>query len=134
MNNMDPLDMAMKNCVAVVDDYPKVLGTLGQLLSGSGYDVELFESGKHFLSNLHFSEASCILLDIQLNDCSGVELGRQLAATGFKVPIIFLTGSEDDRVRDEALTVGVDYLQKPVKAERLLEAVAKAIASGPKKG
>jgi FixJ family two-component response regulator len=123
-----------RNVVAVVDDYPNVLGSLGKLLSISGYDVELFESGKHFLSNLEVSEASCILLDIQLGDCSGVELGKRLSENGYRVPIIFMTGSEDDRVRDEAMALGVDYLQKPIKAERLLEAVEKAIASGSKQG
>jgi FixJ family two-component response regulator len=73
-------------------------------------------------------QATCLVVDIQLGDISGVELARQLAADSFKYPIIFMTALDDERIRSQAEAVGaVAYLGKPFLPNLLIEAIAKAI-------
>ena len=73
------------------------------------------------------TEAACLLVDIQLGDISGLELSRHLSATGFEFPIIFMTGSDEETQRRQAMDFGcVAYLQKPLSAEQLVEALSKA--------
>src|SRR5258707_4853953 len=125
--------MAMRrNVVAIVDDDPGVRKAMVNLLSTSGYCTELFASGGAFLEAATTSEAACLVVDIQLGDISGMELGRQLAATGFKFPIIFMTALDDETIRSQTTALGcVAYLRKPFPADLLLEAIAKALRQIP---
>ena len=76
------------------------------------------------------TEAACLILDIQLGAESGIELAQQLAASGFNFPIIFITGSHDERLRHDALDVGAGaFLLKPFRVEDLMSALSKAIGS-----
>ena len=115
-----------RNVIAAVDDDPVVLRTLGRLLSTLGYDSELYESAEAFHNAAAASAASCLLVDIHLGVSSGIELGRQLADRGFKFPMVFMTGSDDEIIREEAMKTGcVAYLRKPFSLDRLTEALAK---------
>ena len=117
-----------RHVIAVLDDDPVVRQAVGGLLSASGYGTELYASADHFLS-AGKTEATCLVVDIELGDISGIELGRHLAATGHKFPIIFMTASEDETLREQAIDLGcVAYLYKSRLREQLIEAVAKATA------
>ncbi len=117
-----------RTIVAVVDDNLLIRKAMSTLLSALGYCTELFASGEAFLDAATRSKASCLIVDIQLGDISGVELGRQLAATGFKFPIIFMTASDDEAIRNGATRLGcVAYLRKPFPVDELIDAIVKAI-------
>jgi FixJ family two-component response regulator len=121
-----------QNVIAVLDDDAEVRNATGALLSAFGYCTELFASAEEFLSAAVTSTATCLVVDIQLGDVSGLELGCQLAAAGFKFPIIFMTGSHDECFRRRALDFGcVAYLQKPFPAAQLIEAITMATGSNP---
>ena len=55
-------------------------------------------SATAFLTRAAPSQATCLVVDIQLGDISGVELARQLAVDGIKYPIIFMTALDDERI------------------------------------
>jgi FixJ family two-component response regulator len=81
-----------------------------------------------FLKAATASQANCLVVDEQLGDMSGVEMARQLATNGFKVPIIFMTALEGERIRRQAAAVGgVAFLRKPFSAQLLIDAIIKAI-------
>jgi len=116
--------------IAIIDDDPDVLEGLDLTLSSCGYRPALFASAEEFLSAAPTSHAACLVVDIQLGGISGVELGRQLSAKGFTFPMIFMTGSRDELHRRQATELGcAAFLLKPFSADRLIEAVAKAIDS-----
>jgi FixJ family two-component response regulator len=74
------------------------------------------------------SEATCLVVDVQLGDLSGVELARQLVADGFKYPIIFMTALDDARIQSQAEAAGaVAYLCKPFRPNLLIDAIIEAI-------
>jgi FixJ family two-component response regulator len=119
--------------VAIVDDDPGMREALDQLLSSFGYVAELYASAEEFLHAAATSAAACLVVDVQLGDITGVEMGRQLAAGGFSFPIIFITGSTDVAFKRQAMDLGcVVYLQKPFPFDRLSEAIVTAIRRFPR--
>jgi FixJ family two-component response regulator len=114
--------------ISVVVDDPGILQTIALMLSSWGYLTELYASAEEFLSAAATSEAACIIIDIHLGDISGVDLAIRLAAMGFKVPVIFITESQDEQHRQWAMDFGCTaYLLKPFPADQLSEAIRKAI-------
>ena len=114
--------------VAVVDDDPGVRKSLARLLSAFGYRAESFASAEEFLSAAPTSKATCLVVDFNLGDVSGLELARGLFAAGFDFPVIFMTGSADDTVRMQCMEVGcVAFLHKPFTVDQLTDAITNAI-------
>lgn len=125
--------MSQPAVIAVVDDDPVNRAAMASLLSALGYRPELYSSAEEFIDAAMRTEASCLVLDIQLTGMSGVELGRYLSTFGFAFPIIFMTGSDSGSLRRQALQIGhVAYLKKPFSADQLSEAVVRALRSNPK--
>jgi FixJ family two-component response regulator len=117
------------NAVFVVDDDPAVLRSLHRLLGAHGFDAQLFVSAEAFCTSATSDEGLCLVLDINLSGSSGIELSRQLTASGSSLPIIFITGNDSDHVRKEATDAGgVAFLSKPFSAQSLLDAIEKAAA------
>ena len=76
----------------VVDDDPGILKGLQRLLRPHSYEPILFSSAEAFKNHTDFEKAVCVILDINLNDGSGIELGHHLKAEGVSVPVIYMTG------------------------------------------
>jgi len=121
------MNFSTKKLIAVIDDDAGLRKSLKALLEALEYEVETFDSAEAFLSAAPRSIAICLVLDIELGLTSGIELARQLAAEGFKYPIIFITGRDHDDVRSRARRAGgVAFLLKPFPARQLHHAILKA--------
>src|SRR5687767_6061620 len=92
--------------VAVVDDDPAMLKSLERLLKAHGFETMAFASAESFLGCTAASQASCLVLDVHLPGLSGIDLRRQLTATGSKLPIIFITAVDDDATHAQAIETG----------------------------
>jgi FixJ family two-component response regulator len=111
---------AKRKVVAIIDDNLRLLGAMSRLLSGLGYQTELYASAQEFLDVAMTSEALCLIVDIQLGDGCGLKLARHLAKAGFTIPIIFMTGNDDDALKKQAMEIGcIAYLLKPFSADVL---------------
>ena len=116
--------------VVVIDDDPEMRAAMTMLVSAYGYGAHTFDSAETFLARASTCRASCLLVDIELGDLSGVELARQLAADGFKFPIIFMTGRDDAMIESQAIAAGgIAFLRKPFPAKILIDAIKKAAAA-----
>src|SRR6185295_186839 len=94
------------NVIAVVDDDPGIRVALQNLLSAFGYRTELYASAEEFIDVAITSEASCLILDVQLGKMSGLELARYLANFALAFPVIFMSGSDNENFRRQALSLG----------------------------
>ena len=113
----------------VVDDDPGMLEGLQRLLWLHAYEPILFSSAEDFKNNTDFEKVVCVILDINLNDGSGIELGHHLQAAGLSVPIIYMTGEQNPAVRKAALDTGcIAFLTKPFSTQALIEPLNKAAA------
>jgi FixJ family two-component response regulator len=115
--------------VLVVDDDPGTLRGVKRLLRQHGYDSVLFESAEAFQNHNDFDQALCVILDINLNDVSGIEVRHRLKAAGISVPVIYITANDNHAVRKAALESGcIAYLTKPFSAKSLIERLEEASA------
>jgi FixJ family two-component response regulator len=119
--------MPNRNLVLVADDDPEMLRGVQRLLRQHDYEPILFSSAEAFKNHTDFGGAVCVILDINLNDGSGIELRHRLRADGISVPVIYITGNGDSVVRNAALDSGcIAFLTKPFSAQSLLEPLKKA--------
>ena len=116
-----------RKVIAVVDDDSSTLDAIGLLLDAHGFASLIFDSAEAFLERDVAEPVDCLLLDIHLGGLSGIGLRRRLEASGSTLPVIFMTALDDAATRGQALSAGcVAYLQKPVHARQLMDAIRKA--------
>jgi FixJ family two-component response regulator len=121
--------VSMRQSVFIVDDDPSIRTSLSRLLREHGFAATLFESANALRDHGNFDEAICIVLDIDLDGASGIDLRRKLAEAGVDVPVIYITGSDSAANRAAAIGSGcIAYLAKPFSAQSLIESVTRATA------
>jgi FixJ family two-component response regulator len=121
-----------RRSVFVVDDDRSVLRSIKRLLREHGIDTTLFDSAAALLGHGDFGGAFCIILDINLNGQSGIELHRRLVDDGVTLPVIYITGNDSRANRTAATDSGcVAYLTKPFAAKSLIEPIEKMAAAVP---
>ena len=122
--------MPTRKSVFVVDDDPSMLKGMKRLLSQYGFDTREFDSAEALRKSADFGRAFCIILDIDLSGSSGIDLRRQLAKEGIAVPVIYITGNDNQATRAAALESGcLAYLTKPFAARSLIEPIERASAA-----
>ena len=116
-----------RKVIAIVDDDLGTLDAIGLLLDAHGIEVRAFDSAEAFLARDVAEQIDCLLLDIHLGGLSGIGLRQRLEASGSTLPVVFMTGLDDADTRRQALRAGcIAYLQKPILARQLMDAIHKA--------
>ena len=119
---------AATGTVFVVDDDAAVRKALTRLLRASGREVRAFASPREFLGGHDPAEPGCLVLDVVLPEQSGLDFQLELAASGSKRPVVFISGQGDIPTSVRAMKAGaVDFLTKPFDEGQLLAAVQTAM-------
>ncbi len=109
--------------VAVVDDDVANLKIAGHVLSKNNMRVTALRSGKALLDFVQTNRPDMILLDVKMPEMDGFETFRLLKMSESEIadiPVIFLTGNEDESAEAKALSLGaMDYIRKPFTPEAL---------------
>ena len=114
--------------VVVVDDDESVRESLPDLLKEFGFTALTFSSANEFLASNTIDRTKCLVLDIAMPGMSGFDLQKELKSRGSKIPVIFITGQNDESLRMRALDQGaVDVLFKPFSDVALRAALSKAV-------
>jgi two-component system, LuxR family, response regulator FixJ len=117
--------------VFVADDDDSVRTSLKMLMESVGYDVVTFGSAEEFLDSRLRESPCCLILDIRLPGMSGFKLQEQLLKSGTRIPVIFITGHDRNRMEDEAMRLGaIAYLRKPFDEQCLLDAIRSLATRG----
>ena len=118
--------------IAVVDDDESVRTAILGLLKSVGLKTRSFASAEEFLLSDEHGETACLITDIRMPGMSGLELQAKLAEEDCRIPIIFITGYGDTRMRMQAMRAGaVEFLDKPFEDQVLLETVRAALETSP---
>jgi len=88
--------------IAIVDDDDGVCRSMSRLLRAAQFQAITYASAEAFLSDTKHPKFDCLVLDIQLEGMSGLELRKRLAAVKDRTPVIFITAHNDPEVRAEA--------------------------------
>jgi FixJ family two-component response regulator len=114
--------------VAVVDDDVSVRESLELLVQNEGWRAALFESAQEFLARLPIGDPSCLILDVNLPDLSGLDIQQRISDGKSSIPIIFITGYGDIPTSVRAMKAGAaEFLTKPFDDAILIDAIRAAL-------
>ncbi len=125
-------DTLNKPKICIVDD-DVTNQTLMQMMLEDEYDVCIASSGEEALALAITDRPDLMLLDIMLPEVSGYEVCEQLGEQPetADIPVIFVTGLEDNHSEELGLEVGAaDYLTKPVSAPVMKARIARVLETG----
>jgi FixJ family two-component response regulator len=115
--------------VCLVDDDLSVLKSIERLLASDGLLVRGFNKPKEFLSHVQAHSVPVVILDIWMEEMSGLEVQTQLSVLSPQTRVIIITGREDQSARRTAFDLGVAaFFTKPFDDDQFLGAVHSALA------
>ena len=115
--------------VCLVDDDPSVLKSIGRLLASDGFSVRSFDNPKSFLAFARTTPVPLVILDIWMEEMSGLEVQAQIAALSPDTRVIVITGRDDPAAKLTAHRLGVfAFFTKPFDGDKFLDAVRFALA------
>ncbi|MEQ8171469.1 MAG: hybrid sensor histidine kinase/response regulator [Candidatus Eremiobacterota bacterium] len=112
--------------VLIVDDVPKNIQLLGNILNNEGYDIIIAENGKEALERISDVLPDIILLDIMMPEMDGYETCKRLKENDRTrdIPVIFLTAKTEMEDIVKGFNAGsVDYVTKPFNSTELMARV-----------
>jgi RNA polymerase sigma factor (sigma-70 family) len=114
--------------VFIIDDDEGVRESIKDLLESVGLQAQSYTTAEEFLGSKHPDGPGCVVLDVRLPGISGLDFQRELSSTGWRLPIIFITGHGDIPMTVKAIKSGaVEFLTKPFRDQDLLDAVQQAL-------
>ena len=120
--------MALRRLVTVIDDDESVRRSLPILLRQLGFAACAFSSANEFLASDAVADSSCLILDVKMPEMSGPDLQQELKRRRRALPIIFVTASPDESIRQPLLKRGaVECLFKPFTDTALRDALRAAL-------
>ena len=118
--------------VCLVDDDLSILKSIERLLASDGFSVRAFNKPKEFLAYVQAHAVSLVVLDIWMEEMSGLEVQAQLSALSPQTRVIIITGREDQTAKRTAFHLGVAaFFTKPFDNDQFLSAVSRALAMHP---
>ena len=129
---MQPFTMTTENSVAeivcLVDDDPAVLKSVARLLASDGLAVRAFHEPMSFLEHVQACRVPLVILDIWMEQMTGLEVQAHLCALSPETKVIIITGAQDAAAQRIAMQAGAfRFFFKPFDGEEFLAAVHEAL-------
>ncbi len=117
----------MTATILLVDDEKNARNNIGSYLESEGYEVLLAANLEKARQHINAHEADIVLLDVRLPDGYGPDLLSETQQMPDRPPIIMITAYGDIDMAVEAMKNGAhDFIQKPIKFERLEQSINRA--------
>src|ERR1700739_946987 len=114
--------------VFIVDDDYLVCEALSIVLADAGFQVASFADAESFLEVMRWRAPQCVLIDVHLPDCSGLELLKTLNARRYRAPIFVISGRGDIPTAVETIRNGaLDFIEKPFDPAMMVIRIRDAI-------
>ncbi len=121
--------------ILTIDDNPNVQSLVRRMLESTGkYEVCMARNGREGIRAAKSMEPDLILLDIMMPDIDGFNVLKKLSKNKMTryIPVVMLTGVDTQDAIEEASREYVDgYILKPVNADKLDEAISRALKYRP---
>jgi FixJ family two-component response regulator len=115
--------------VCLVDDDLSVLKSVERLLKSDGLSVRGFNKPREFLAHLETHAVPVAILDIWMEEMTGLELQKRLSRLSPGTRVIVITGRDEPAAKQAALELGViAFFSKPFDDDQFLNAVRGALA------
>lgn len=118
----------LREPICVVDDDPLMLKSVGRLLESAGFSVITFSEPKSFLEYVTENFVPLAVLDIWMEEMTGMELLAHLCAKSRETRVIFMSAHEDSAAKATVMQAGaLAFFIKPFHDEYFLDAVRCAL-------
>ena len=112
----------------VVDDDPSVRKSITRLLELEGFKVRAFGDPEDFLNQMATNPVRLVVLDIWMQQMTGMEVLAHLCARWPGTRVIFITGHEDRAAEATVMQAGASgFFIKPLENEKFISAVQDAL-------
>ena len=112
----------------VIDDDRTVLLLVKKAFADSDVEIHTASDAESGMAALREHKPDVLLLDILLPEVSGMELAREIRAIDLRLPVIFITATNDSDTAIEAMKMGAyDYLLKPLDIRQVRSLVERAL-------
>ena len=119
--------------ICLVDDDLSILKSIERLLASDGFSVCAFNKPKEFLTYVRAHAVPLVVLDIWMEEMSGLELQAQLSELSPNTRVIIMTGREGATSRSTTADMGASaFFTKPFDDEQFLCAVHSALEERPR--
>ena len=113
--------------VAVVDDDESICRSFSRLLRAANFQPVTYASAEAFLADAKHPKFDCLVLDIQLEGMSGLELRKRLSVVKDSTPVVFITAHDDQDARAMAQECGcAGFFRKTDSGADVLAAIRRA--------
>ncbi|MBL7062808.1 MAG: response regulator [Anaerolineae bacterium] len=120
--------MGTKDSVLIVDDDPGLRETLSDILRAKEYAPIAVGRGKEALDRVQVEMPAVALIDLRLDDMSGLALLEEIRRRSPDTQCIVLTGDATQESAIEAINLGAyGYVQKPYDMDQLLVTIHRAV-------
>ncbi|MDR2614670.1 MAG: response regulator [Candidatus Accumulibacter sp.] len=115
--------------ILVVDDEMGIRELLSEILTDEGHNVTLAEDAASARRSRGEKRPDLVLLDIWMPDTDGISLLKEWSSANLlTMPVVMMSGHGTIDSAVEATRVGaVDFLEKPIALQKLLQTVKKAL-------
>jgi FixJ family two-component response regulator len=113
----------------LVDDDPSVRKSISRLLKSEGFNVRAFGEPEDFLNHMTTNPVRLVVLDIWMEQMTGMELLAHLCARSPGTRVIFITGHEDHAAEATVMQAGAfAFFIKPFDDKKFIAAVRDALS------
>ncbi|RFO94715.1 DNA-binding response regulator [Rhodoferax lacus] len=114
--------------IHLIDDDDAVRSSLALLIGTVGLRVQTWEQPQAFMQAFDRDAIGAIVLDVRMPGISGLAVLEELVAQGVDQPVLMLTGHGTVDLCRRAFKAGAaEFLEKPVDAQLLLDALQQAV-------
>ena len=118
----------MPQKILIVDDEPSILRSFSSLMQDEGYKTTTAESAEQAIGKCRETGFDLVLLDLRLPGQSGIDFLKWIKEEPYPPMVLVVSGQSDIPTALEAVKLGaIDYLEKPVQAEKLIASVRSSL-------
>ena len=118
--------------VAVVDDDESLRRSFSRLLRAAHFQPIAYPSAEAFLADTKHPKFDCLVLDIQLEGMSGLELRKRLFTINDVTPVVFITAHDEPEVRAQAEESGcAGFFRKTDSGADVLSSIRRVLGLEP---
>jgi len=114
--------------ILVVDDEPKSLDILADILKHQGYKVLLAATGQQAIDTVAANPVDLILLDLRLPDIHGSVVLERIKKTHPLLPIVIISGHGTIPIAVNTTQKGAaDFIEKPLDTDQVLDTINRVL-------
>jgi FixJ family two-component response regulator len=120
--------------VAIVDDDESVRLAVHRLVCSVGMNAVDYASGEDLIRDFRAQRdqgLDCIVLDLHMAGMNGLQTAEWLTQFGIKIPLVFISGGDEDAVQALGGPADLPWIRKPFDDEVLLPAIEAALKLMP---